>query len=133
MKNLSLLLMASQTKLQKRLSGPLSIHGIGLTEYLVLERLHQNDEGVMRRTDLAEQVGLTPSGITRLLNPMEKIGLVQKEPNPRDARVSLVSLTPAGREIYKDASISFEQASNQLFAGLEVSEQTQLQALLRKI
>ncbi|MDZ7871614.1 MAG: MarR family transcriptional regulator [Rheinheimera sp.] len=48
-----------------------------------------------RRSDLVELVGLSPSGITRLLLPLEKIGRVEKERNPRDARVSLVILSEA--------------------------------------
>lgn len=50
----------------------------------------------MRRIDLADSVGLSPSAVTRLLAPMEKPGLVEKEANPRDARVSLVKLSTAG-------------------------------------
>lgn len=130
---LALRLISGQAKLQKRLNGPLSMHGIGLSEYLVLERLKLSEHGKLRRTDLAEQVGLTPSGITRLINPMEKIGLVEKEANPRDARVSFVSLTGAGRQIHSDASATFEQASQALFAALSESELEQLESLLSRI
>lgn len=130
---LALLLISGHTKLQKRLNGPLSMHGIGLTEYLVLERLQLSEQGKLRRTDLAEQVGLTPSGITRLINPMEKIGLVEKEANPRDARVSFVSLTAAGKQIHKDARTSFEHSSAALFSALSDAELGQLHSLLRRI
>lgn len=51
----------------------------------------------MRRIDLADAIGLTASGITRLLLPMEKIGLVKRESHDGDARVSYVSITPAGK------------------------------------
>jgi DNA-binding MarR family transcriptional regulator len=88
-----------QSKIQKRIGGALSVHGVGLSEYLVLHQLFIAPGQKMRRVDLAEQVGLSPSGITRLLNPMEKIGLIEKEENPRDARVSLVTLSIAGKRI----------------------------------
>ena len=51
----------------------------------------------MRRGDLAEAIGLTASGVTRLLVPMEKIGLIQRESDARDARVSYVMLAPSGK------------------------------------
>ena len=84
------------TRLEKSLSGPLSLHGISLTEYMVLRQLAQAPEQKLRRIDLAQQVGLSASGVTRLLNPMEKTGLIDKEQVERDARVSLVTLTSAG-------------------------------------
>lgn len=71
--------------------------GLGLNEFIIL--LHLNEAGVagMRRIDLAEGVGLTASGVTRLLAPMEKIGLVKREANKDDARSSLVMIAPGGR------------------------------------
>ena len=93
-----------QTRIQKRLSSALAPHGISFTEYLVLFQLNQAPGKTMRRIDLAEKVGLSASGVTRLLNPMQKIGLVKKEENARDARVSLVALTGTGNTIFQDAA-----------------------------
>lgn len=101
---------------QKRISNALSLHGIGLSEYMVLRQLHTAPHQKLGRSELASLVGLTPSGVTRLLNPMEKIGLVAKEDNPRDARVSWVRLSDAGQRIYQDAQTSFAQAAEALFA-----------------
>ena len=68
--------------------------------------------------DLANNIGLTASGITRIVAPMEKIGVVMKELNPRDARVSLVKLTSAGETILGDATLSMKQNSERLLAGV---------------
>ena len=107
------------SKIQKRIGGALSAHGIGITEYLVLNQLYASPTQTMRRSDLAERVGLSPSGVTRLINPMEKIGLVEKEDSPRDARVSLVTLSASGRQVYEEAKVSFAHASAFLFEPLE--------------
>src|SRR3546814_10538246 len=85
-----------QTKIQAHLSRPLSLYGIGFTEYLVLRSLKLAPARRMRRIDLAQAVGLSASGVTRVLNPMEKIGLVEKDHIERDARVRLVALTEEG-------------------------------------
>ncbi len=111
-------LISLHSTIQKRVGAALSSHGIGLSEYLVLNQLYIATNQKMRRSDLAEQVGLSPSGVTRLLNPMEKIGLIVKEDNPRDARVSLVTLSGAGKKIFKEARISFEHSSVSLFGSL---------------
>ena len=69
---------------------------------------------MMRRIELAESIGLSASGITRLLLPMEKIGLVTKEVNPRDARVSLVKLTKTGKQMFNDSEKRLNQCAETL-------------------
>ena len=103
-----------QTRLSKRLEHQLSVHGISFTEFIVMFQLDNSPNDNMRRIDLAEKVGLTASGITRLLLPMQKIGLVEKEVNPRDARVSLVKLTVTGKQIFNDAANTFNQGAESL-------------------
>ncbi|GAA3928409.1 MarR family winged helix-turn-helix transcriptional regulator [Chitinophaga oryziterrae] len=81
----------------------LSMHGIGFNDFLILYLLQQSPGEKLRRADLSEKVGLTASGITRMLLPMEKMGLIKREAHEWDARVSYVVLTAAGRQIYEDA------------------------------
>jgi len=84
-----------QTELSRRLDARLN--GIALNELIILYHLSLADDAKMRRIDLAEKLGFTASGITRLLLPMEKIGLIKKETNEHDARVSYVVLAPGGK------------------------------------
>lgn len=72
--------------------------GIGFTEFVLMHHISQAEGGRMRRTDLAEKLGLTASGVTRLLLPMEKIGLVKREADKNDARVSYVTLGAGGKQ-----------------------------------
>ncbi|MDA1029675.1 MAG: MarR family transcriptional regulator [Bacteroidetes bacterium] len=102
----------------KRLDNNMSLHGISFSEYQILHFLGSAAGESMRRIDLAESVGLSPSGVTRMLAPMEKIGLIEKESNPRDARVSLVKLSKAGRTIYRDASATLEMQAQSLVNSL---------------
>jgi DNA-binding MarR family transcriptional regulator len=59
---------------------------------------------MMRRVDLAQQVLLTPSGITRLLDGLQRCGFVEKAACDSDARVVYAKLTDAGREKLKQAT-----------------------------
>ena len=101
-------------KLIKKVDSDLSVHGISYGEYMILYYLDSAPTKTMRRIDLAELVGISASGVTRMLAPMEKIKLVEKEANPRDARVSLVKLSGPGKTIYDDASVSFKHAAKAL-------------------
>lgn len=121
------------SKIQKWVGRALNVHGIGLSEYLVLNQLYNAPNQKMRRSDLAELVGMSPSGITRLINPMEKIGLVEKEENPRDARVSLVTLSSTGKHIYEDASTSFAHSSAALLEPFDSGQLDEFSKLLKVI
>ncbi|MFT4861518.1 MAG: DNA-binding MarR family transcriptional regulator [Pseudohongiellaceae bacterium] len=111
-------LVTAQTHVQKRVDQHLFLHGISLSEFMVMRSLSLAADRSLRRIDLAEQVGLTASGITRLIAPMEKNNLVTKQANARDARVSLVKLTDVGAEIFSDASTSFKIATQSVFENL---------------
>ncbi len=130
--NLIIDLHKAHAKIQKRVSNTLAIHGLSLSDYLVLNQLFNAPTKALRRSDLAEEVGLSPSGITRLLNPLEKIGLVDKEPNPRDARVSMVALTESGEKTFRDAQITFSQVASSMFDPLLDEQLKGLATMLRK-
>ncbi|MFT4938831.1 MAG: DNA-binding MarR family transcriptional regulator [Paraglaciecola sp.] len=118
-------LMSLHAHLLKKIDNNMSAHGISFTEFLVMHYLKDAPGKTMRRIELAESIGLTASGVTRLLMPMEKIGLVTKESNPRDARVSLVKLTAAGNEIFTDAAVSFEHVTTELTGTLSAKQLTE--------
>lgn len=80
-----------------------SLGGLSFNEFIILYYLSQATEEKMPRINLAEKIGLTASGVTRLLAPMEKIGLIKREANALDARVSLVMLAPGGRQKLTEA------------------------------
>lgn len=110
-----------------------SIHGIGFSEYMVLSNLTKSPNQMMRRVDIADELGRTASGITRLLIPMEKIGLVEKASSERDARVSLVKITKAGKQVVNDAATTVNERSKKLLSNLDESKVSTLLALMNSI
>src|ERR671935_2178771 len=68
-------------------------HGLTINDYEVLLRLARAPERRMRRVDLAESVLLTASGITRLLDGLERDGLVERAQCASDRRVTYAVLT----------------------------------------
>ena len=81
-------------------------HGLTLNEFEVLLRLARAPDRRLKRIELVEQVLLTPSGITRLLDRLERAGLVCKDSCSSDARVTYAVLTDAGAEKLRAASRS---------------------------
>ena len=110
-----------------------AIHGIGLAEYMVLMNLAMAPNQTLRRIDIADSVSRTASAITRMLMPMEKIGLVKKESSARDARVSLVKITEAGLEVYGNATLTLTSKSEAILKGFSDKEAAELLRLLEKI
>lgn len=76
----------------------------------------------LKRIDLAENIGLRASGITRIIPPMEKMGSVGKETNERDAMIRYEKLTDAGEQIFKDATFTAGYISRNLLDGLTADE-----------
>ena len=100
--------------LTRRLDNALGgVHGLSFSDFMVLYHLRRAAGARLRRVDLAERLGLTASGVTRTLLPMEKLGLVAREPDPRDARVGYAVLTEAGQQLLAHALISAESISQE--------------------
>ena len=81
-------------------------HGLTINDYEALLHLARADEGRMRRVDLAERLILTASGVTRLLDGLERAGWVERASCASDRRVTYAVLTGTGRTKLSEASDS---------------------------
>ena len=90
-------------------------HDLTLNDYEVLLHLSHAEDGRMRRVDLAQQIVLTASGITRLLEGLERAGYVSKETCASDARVSYAKLTEEGRDKLRTAADTHLRGIDELF------------------
>jgi DNA-binding MarR family transcriptional regulator len=101
----------------RRLSTDLeSDHGLTLSDYEVLLHLAHAPDRMMRRIDLARSVLLTPSGITRLLEGLERQGYVERAKCESDARVTYALLTEAGHAKLREASETHLEGMRSHFA-----------------
>jgi DNA-binding MarR family transcriptional regulator len=128
-------LLRAHAAATKRLSAQLSAdHGLTLSDYEVLLRLARAPDRRMRRVDLAEQVLLTASGITRLLDGLEQSGFVERAACAADRRVVYAVLTGAGLDKLREASKSHLDQIDTLFrASLDDAELAGLTALLTRL
>lgn len=128
-------LALARTLVLRHVDTPLGHHhGVSLSDFALLLELRNAPDEKLRRVDLASRLGVTPSGIARQVAPLERIGLVGRESNPRDARLALVTLTDAGRRVADEASVTANEAADSaLRAHWDESEQAQLAELLAAV
>jgi len=107
--------------------------GLGLNEFMILYHLSVAEDERMRRVDLADKVGLTPSGVTRLLAPMEKVGLVKREVNAQDARVSFVALAAGGKRKLAEGMERAEVLTEDIFSDVGIKNHKEFTEMLRKL
>jgi DNA-binding MarR family transcriptional regulator len=90
--------------LAKRLDAQLEArHRLPMTSYEVLHCLQESSGGRMRMRDLAEQAQLSRSGLTRLVDRLERDGLLERCSCSHDARGAYACLTEQGRERLEEA------------------------------
>ena len=97
-------LLRTHAMLVKRLDAELEAeHDLALTSYEVLLHLHSAAEHKMRMCEVAESVLLSRSGLTRLVDRLEREGLVERASCPDDARGAFARLTDAGEQKFRAA------------------------------
>jgi DNA-binding MarR family transcriptional regulator len=110
-------LLRAHAALTRELSGRLeAAHGLSLRDYDVLVQLYAAPGRRMRRIDLARTVILSPSGITRLLEGLERAGWVAKHHCESDARVTWAVITDTGVAKFEEAQVTHLADIEELFA-----------------
>jgi DNA-binding MarR family transcriptional regulator len=75
-------------------------HRLSLSEYEVLLNLSLAPEGYLRMSELADRALISTSGLTRLVERLERRGLVERRPCPDDARGALAAITETGQRLF---------------------------------
>jgi len=124
-------LLRAHSALTRRFSTELlTMHGLTLNGYEVLLHLAHSPGRRLRRVDLAESVLLTPSGITRLLDGLERAGYVSRSTSEQDARVSYAVLTDEGYEKLRRAAPTHVGSIRELFGQVFSSDELEMLAEL---
>lgn len=126
-------LIRAHARATRQLSAQLTAdHGLTVSDYEVLLRLAHAPDRRMRRVDLAGEVLLTASGITRLLDGLERSGYVERGSCDSDRRVVYAVLTDAGLAKQRAASEShvaqIEEYFTSRYSAPELVELTRLLA-----
>jgi DNA-binding MarR family transcriptional regulator len=82
---------------------------------------------------VAAQLGTDTAGMTRLLDRLERKGLVRRQPHPEDRRSIVIELTDVGRALLPKLPPIFGRVTRQLFADFTARELEQLTAMLSRM
>lgn len=94
----------------------------------VLSKLMEHT--TMTQKEMLEQLKIQPASLSETLTKLERKGFIIKEKDTRDRRVTVITITEAGREEYKRQALG---KVTELFHGLNTEECQMLHALLRKL
>jgi len=105
--------------------------GATLQMWRVLAALREKDG--RRMGDLSETTSIEVSTLTRLVDTMEKKGLVDRRRDGEDARAVLLHVTPAGRRLTRRILPIAEHYETAALAGFNAAEADKLRAALRRL
>jgi DNA-binding MarR family transcriptional regulator len=112
----------------RRLRAAHEAHNLKPRQFQILGLLH--DHGGLAQRDLMKAMGVDPSILVTLLNPLEADGLVARERDPDDRRRHLVTLTAAGERQLASASRAQKETEDAIFASLDDDQREHLRNAL---
>jgi MarR family 2-MHQ and catechol resistance regulon transcriptional repressor len=105
--------------------------GVGESDFRVLGTLLNH--GALPVSAIGRKVLLTSGSITSAVDRLEKRGLVCRSRNPNDRRISVIELTPIGREMIETADVQHAEMLENLVSTLSEAEKSQLANILQKL
>jgi DNA-binding MarR family transcriptional regulator len=128
-------LMRAQAELVRRLDHDLQTEaGLSISEYVALLTLRYAPDGSLAIGDFACEVHLSKSGVTRLIDRMEKAGTVERVADTTDGRSVRARITEEGRGALRRAWPIHRRGIDEYFgASLSEAEARTLSKLLRKV
>lgn len=106
-------------------------HGLHVGQEMILVELWQDDG--LRGGELAARLGVEPPTVTKMLRRLEGCGLVERRPDPSDARSLRVHLTDEGRALEGPVESCWERAEEKTLAGLSKAERRSFRNLLIRV
>ncbi|WP_260855775.1 MarR family winged helix-turn-helix transcriptional regulator [Curtobacterium sp. 9128] len=127
-------LFRAQVAVMRNLNTDFPGGEISFNEYDVCFNLSTQPGRRCRMRDLTGHLLLTQPSVSRLVDRLASRGIVEKQPDPTDARGVIVALTPRGFDVYRAVAVQHAAAiAEQVGAGLTESEQRTLTELCTKL
>jgi DNA-binding MarR family transcriptional regulator len=120
------------TLLQRELERVFAQHGLAGSDFDVLATLRRSGDR-LTPGELTRSTMVTTGGMTKRLDRLESLGLLRREPDPRDRRGKQIALTDEGRTLVDRAVEAHLQNEERLLANLSGAKRGELAALLREL
>lgn len=109
----------------------ISSTGLCLSDFTILEVLLH--KGPLPVNTIGRKVLLTSGSMTTAIGRLQERGLVRRQPDPNDGRITRVELTPQGRQLIETAFEKHRENLDRSFDHLDAAERAELQRLLKKL
>ena len=108
-------------------------HDLTLTQYKVLKFLLINPQGTIRQVDIEEHFYIRNPTVTRILQNLERKGLIERQINPQDSRSKVICLTEKAKAMEKLLYQLGDELENRLTSNLTHEDKRELLRLLKKL
>ena len=127
--------VAASAVIDERFTRALSaLHGVSLRDVMLMRYVQHSAGSKLSRIDLARKLCVSPSTVTRSTRPLEKIGLIERESDMRDGRLSYVVLTRSGKTLLRNAEKAIDELSEEFVSNrLSRREVSDLASILQKL
>jgi DNA-binding MarR family transcriptional regulator len=122
---------ASIRRARARFAREVDAGDLTLSQYHLLAALAAHSPRTVG--ELAENAGVAPPSATRMLDGLERAGVVERRPSRADRRVVEVELTDEGKRIVRRKRASFGAKRRALYDSLAPEEREQAERLLRRL
>jgi DNA-binding MarR family transcriptional regulator len=128
-------LLKVQAEIVRRLEVRLDGHRlVPIAQYDVLLELNAAPARRLRMQELSDRVVLSRSRVSRVVDEMERAGLVRREPDPDDRRAAFAVITDDGRAaLRKAAPVYLQGIEEEFLSHLSLGERRSLERSLRKV
>jgi MarR family transcriptional regulator, 2-MHQ and catechol-resistance regulon repressor len=124
-------LSRAHAAVSRRAQADIARHGLGQTEFAILEALHHR--GPMLLSELKRRILVTAGGVTYLVDRLQERGLVERRACEKDRRAYYAALTAEGEALIAGIFPEHAQAIEAAFDSLDDEELARLTDLLRKL
>ena len=105
--------------------------GISIPQLLCLQFLSDQKDFRAPSKDIKSYMNLNASTITGIIKRLEQKGLVARLPEPKDRRISLITLTAKGAELLKDSPVTLQEKISKRLASLDETDLRQLDSSIQ--
>jgi len=123
-------MLGAMRRARSRTSRELTGGEISFSQFQLLSALADGPRSV---GDLADDAGVTSPTMTRMLDGLEQLGIVERRQSERDRRALSITVTDKGRELLKRKQQRFERLTNSIFSSLSESERESIAPLLNRM
>lgn len=106
-------------------------HGLQLRDHIVLSALQSTPD--LTQIQLGKALGLDKTTLTSQLDRLERAGLVERQPDPRDRRARIPRITDAGEQLRAEVARDAEQVERAVVDGFAPGEVALLRRMLMAI